>query len=70
MAVLLLIILLYYLYNTDKVIKELKQENKELKAKLAKLADLDKVIVSEREITENNVQVKSVETKKIVEQKI
>lgn len=70
MAVLLLIILLYYLYNTDKVIKELKQENKELKAKLAKLADLDKVIVSEREITENNVQVKSVETKKIVEPKI
>ena len=70
MALLLLVILLYYLYNTDKTIKELQKENKELKAKLANLADLDKVTVSERAIKENNVQVKTVETKKIIEPKV
>jgi hypothetical protein len=35
----------------------LQNENKELKRKLANLADLNKAVVSEREIEENNVQV-------------
>ena len=61
MAFLVIVIFLIYIYNMDKIIKNLQKENKELKRKLANLADLDKVSVSEREINENNTQVKSVE---------
>ena len=59
MAILIIVILFIYLYNMDKTIKELQKENKELKIKLANLADLDKITVSEREIEDNNVQVKA-----------
>lgn len=61
MAFLVIVIFLIYIYNMDKIIKNLQKENKELKRKLANLADLDKASVSEREINENNTQVKSVE---------
>ena len=61
MELILIIIFFVYIYNMDKTIKNLQKENKELKRKLANLADLNKATVVEREINENNVQVKSVE---------
>ncbi len=60
--IIIVIAVLIYAYKMDKMVKELQQENKELKRKLANLADLKTVTVSEREIENNNVQVKSVET--------
>ena len=60
--ILIVIAVLIYAYNMDKKVKDLQKENKELKRKLANLADLKSAAVSEREIENNNVQVKSVET--------
>lgn len=60
--IIIVIAFLFYAYSMDKMVKDLQKENKELKKKLANLADLKNVTVSEREIEENNVQVKSIET--------
>ena len=58
MALLILIIFLICAYNMDKTIKELQKENQELKSKIANLIELKTINVSEREVQENNLQVK------------
>ena len=61
MALLIIIAFFIYAYNMDKIVKDLQKENKELKKKIANLTDLNKVVVSEREIEENNLKVKETE---------
>lgn len=60
--ILIVIAFLIYSYNMNKIIKDLQKENSELKKKLANLADLNHVVVSEREIEHNNIDVKEKET--------
>ena len=61
MALLILIVFLICAYNMDKTIKELQRENQELKSKIANLIELKTINVSEREVQENNLQVKNTE---------
>ena len=68
MAFLVIVIFFIYIYNMDKIIKNLQKENKELKRKLANLADLNKATVVEREINQNNTQIKFVENIQKLEQ--